>query len=119
MGGPVIDHRDSRSHERLDCGPARSDSVRVAATAEGASSCKRVSGADLAGAEGHGITSEKKSLHAQEQDTPEGRQRRQNWQEAIRAVAIEDLVFIDESGVTTQMSRAYGRMPRGHRLLGG
>ncbi len=31
-------------------------------------------------------------------------------------VPIEDLVFLDESGVTTQMTRNYGRAPRGQRV---
>ena len=71
---------------------------------------------DLVGAEGNGAAAQKKSLHAQEQDTAEARQRRQTWWEQIGAVDPERLVFVDESGVTTEMTRRYGRAPRGERV---
>jgi transposase len=100
----------------LDRDPARPDVGGVAATAGGRICFEREHGADLACTQSHGVTAKKKSLHAQEQETPEGRQKRQAWQEAIRTVAIEDLVFVDESGITTQMSRAYGRAPMGQRV---
>ena len=60
-----------------------------------------------------GPASEKKSLHALERDSEENRKRRQEFLEAIRSVPPEKLIFLDESGVTTQMTRLYGRAPRG------
>ena len=60
--------------------------------------------------------SKKKSLHAQERDTEANRQRRQAFQETLRTLAPEKLIFLDESGVTTQMTRARGRAPRGTRI---
>ena len=46
----------------------------------------------------------KKSLHAQEQDTEEGQRRRQAWREQVSQIDRERLVFLDESGVTTQLN---------------
>jgi len=57
-----------------------------------------------------------KSLHAQEQDTPQNRQRRQAWQEQSKRIDPRQWVFVDESGVTTEMTRRYGRVPRGERV---
>ena len=58
----------------------------------------------------------KKSLRAQEQDTPENRERREAWQEQLRQIDPRQLVLVDESGVTTEMTRRYGRAPRGERV---
>jgi transposase len=58
----------------------------------------------------------KKSPYAQEQDTPENRQRREAWQEQIKPVDPRLWVFVDESGATTEMTRRYGRAPRGERV---
>jgi len=60
--------------------------------------------------------SKKKSLHAQERDTEANRQRRQAFKETLRTLAPEKLIFLDESGVTTQMTRARGRAPHGTRI---
>jgi hypothetical protein len=60
--------------------------------------------------------SPKKSLHAQERDTEANRQRRQTFLENIRTITPEKLIFLDESGVTTQMTRLRGRAPRGRRI---
>ena len=75
--------------------------------------------ADLEGSAAHGTATEKKSLHAQEQDTEEGRRRRQEWWNTVSAIASEKLIFLDESGVTTEMTRAYGRARRGERVSEG
>ena len=40
------------------------------------------------------------------------------WREARAAVAPEDWVFVDESGVATDMARRYGRAPGGERARG-
>ena len=54
----------------------------------------------------------KTSLHAAEKDTVEGKAKRASWREQIAGVAPEDLVFLDESEVTTDMTRRYGRAQR-------
>jgi len=62
------------------------------------------------------MASQKKSLHAQERDTEANRQRREQFLEKIRSIPPEKLKFLDESGVTTQMTRAWGRAPGGERI---
>lgn len=64
----------------------------------------------------NGFTTEKKSLYAAERDTEANRQRRQAFLERLRTIAPEKLIFLDESGVTTQMTRAWGRAPKGERI---
>ncbi len=59
----------------------------------------------------------KKTLHAAEQDRPDVKAAREVWREDQSALAISSLVFVDESGFTTNMVRRYGRCPIGQRLL--
>ena len=63
-----------------------------------------------------GVASEKKSLHARERDTEANQQRRAAFVEKLGTIAPEKLIFLDESGVTTQMTRAWGRAPKGERI---
>jgi transposase len=66
-------------------------------------------------------TWKKRSLSAAEQDRADVAQARANWQidetTGIGGIALERLVFIDESAVLTNMARRYGRSPRGQRAL--
>lgn len=50
----------------------------------------------------------KKTLRAQEQDSAENLWLRQGWWELVAEVDPAYLVFVDESGVTTEMTRRYG-----------
>src|SRR5499433_2606026 len=59
---------------------------------------------------------EKKSLPARERDSEAHQQRRPAFLETLRPLAPEKLMFLDESGVTTQMTRMWGRAPRGERI---
>ena len=70
----------------------------------------------MAGATAAAAAAQKKSLHAQEQDTPENQRRRAAWWEALSKIDPVRLVFLDESGVTTEMTRRYGRALRGERV---
>ena len=36
----------------------------------------------------------------------------------MKRLRVEDLVFVDESGITTKLTRLYGRAPAGERALG-
>lgn len=70
----------------------------------------------MARAEADGSPAQKKSLHATERDTEENRRRREAFVAEIGQVAPEDLIYLDESGVSTQMTRLYARAPRGERV---
>jgi transposase len=62
------------------------------------------------------ISRKKKTYHASERDSPRVQEKRQEFQEKLAAVDPEHLVFIDETGATTAMSRTYGRAPVGERV---
>ena len=68
------------------------------------------------GAQEDGFASEEKSLHARERDTEANRQRRAAFVEKLGTIPPEKLIFLDESGVKTQMTRAWGRAPKGERI---
>ena len=72
--------------------------------------------AGLADSEAARPAAEKKSLHATERDTEENRGRREEFLARIASINPKRLVFQDESGVTTSMTRLYGRAPRGVRI---
>jgi transposase len=56
-------------------------------------------------------------IHAAEQQRPDVQARRAAWTIEQLGWKASQLVFIDESGVRTNMARQYGRAPRGHRLV--
>jgi len=68
-------------------------------------------------AEEVGAGAKKKSLHAAEQDRPDVHARRQAWHDQLKNVPVEKLVFLDESGARTNMTRLYGRAPVGQRVV--
>ncbi len=70
----------------------------------------------VAGVAGNEFPAEKKSLHAAERDTEENRKRRAEFLEKIRATSPERLIYLDESGVTTSMTRLYARSRDGSRI---
>jgi transposase len=63
-----------------------------------------------------GLLRKKKSLHVVERDTEANRERRKEFLEAIRTIWPERLIYLDESGVTTSMTRLYGRCLGGQRI---
>src|SRR6478609_6738087 len=63
-----------------------------------------------------GLPLKKKSKHASERDTPEGREERREFAEDVEPIEPKRLVFVDETGVTTAMTPAYGRAPKGERV---
>ena len=63
-----------------------------------------------------GAAVEKKSLHAIERDTEANRVKREQFLQRIRTTAPERLIFLDESGVTTSMTRLRGRCVGGRRI---
>lgn len=64
------------------------------------------------------ITRKKKSLHAQERDTPRVRRKRRAFRKEVATLDPASLVFVDETGANTAMTRTYGRAPRGQRVKG-
>lgn len=65
---------------------------------------------------GDETATKKKSLHATEQDTKEIRRQREEWEETTRQIDPARLIFLDETGATTEMTRRYGRATRGERV---
>ena len=64
-----------------------------------------------------GLATKKKSLIAAEQDREDVARAREEWRSAQVNMKAEQLVFIDESGASTKMTRLYGRCPSGERLV--
>jgi transposase len=61
----------------------------------------------------------KKTLHAAEQDRPDVAAARAAWRDEVIAAADPDrLVFLDESGLDTRLTRTHARAPRGRRAIG-
>ena len=59
-----------------------------------------------------------KTLRASEQERAEIQQERAVFCEQVRRLDAKELVFIDETGITTAMTRRYARAPRGERARG-
>ena len=64
-----------------------------------------------------GLELEKKVLRAAEQDRPDVKEKRQQWRQRQPQFDRSKLVFIDETWASTNMSRRYGRCPKGQRLV--
>jgi transposase len=61
----------------------------------------------------------KKTAHASKQERPDLLKRREAWFEDQLDLDPETLVFADETGLSTNMARRYGRAPRGERCRSG
>lgn len=59
----------------------------------------------------------KKSLHAAEQERNDVRAARTKWKREQPQLDAKKLIFIDETGTSTNMTRARGRCRRGKRLV--
>lgn len=64
------------------------------------------------------LTRTKKTLQAQERDRPENPSKRQAFGATVAEIDPHRLVFVDETGTNTAMTRAYGRASRGERVVG-
>jgi transposase len=65
-----------------------------------------------------GLPRKKKTPRAEEQDRPEVQEQRREFRERLAGVDPQRLVFVDECGVNTAMTRTYGRAPAGQRVEG-
>ena len=63
------------------------------------------------------FAAQKKTLRAAEQDRPNVKQRRDEWQSRRDGIDPRRFRFIDESGAKTNMIRTHGRCTMGQRLL--
>ena len=64
------------------------------------------------------LNRKKKTLHASEAETERVQNLRREYWTTIGEVRLEDLVFIDETGVNLAMTRRYARAFRGKRAYG-
>jgi transposase len=64
------------------------------------------------------LTRKKTVLHAQERDSAEVRRKRQELRDEMAGIDPRRLVFVDESGANTAMTRTRGRAPVGERVHG-
>jgi transposase len=62
------------------------------------------------------LSRKKKVLRADEQDRPDVQEKRQAFREELAGVDPQRLVFVDESGANTAMTRTDGRAPVGERV---
>jgi transposase len=62
------------------------------------------------------LTRKKKTLAAQEQQSPRVQAQRRAFKKKLAQVDPAHLVFVDENGATTAMTRTYGRAPQGERV---
>jgi transposase len=107
---------DPRVDGAADAAAAGPDAAGTAAATGTGAAAAPERGLDLGTAAALGAAAQKKSLRAQEQDTGENLWRRQGWWEQIAELDPACLVFLDESGVTTEMTRRYGWAPRPQRV---
>ena len=72
----------------------------------------------MQGAQSPRFGQKEKTLRAAEQDRADVAEQRASWHADLAGVAPERLVFIDETGIDTRMTRAHGRAARGRRVPG-
>lgn len=56
-------------------------------------------------------------MHAAEQERPDVAEARRQWKDDQARLDPAKLVFVDETGASTQMARLYGRARRGRRVV--
>ncbi len=64
------------------------------------------------------LTRKKKTFYATERDTPRVRKLRQEIRQLLQQINLENLVFVDETGVNLAMTRLYARALKGKRAVG-
>jgi transposase len=65
-----------------------------------------------------GLGAEEKALRAAEQEREDVAEARARWRAELAGIDPRRLVFLDETGIDTRLTRAYGRAPRGQRAVG-
>ena len=64
-----------------------------------------------------GISRLKKTLHASEQEREDVQAARTEWKGNQPVLDVTKLVFLDETGASTNMTRTRGRAPKGERCV--
>jgi transposase len=64
----------------------------------------------------HGLTVKKKTVHASEQERADVVAARETWRQMQQGLDPTKLVFLDESGVKTNMARRHGRAKKGKKV---
>ena len=72
----------------------------------------------MPGAEEPGPRAKEKALRAAERDRADVAAARATWRAELAGVDPRRLVFVDESGIDTRMTRSRARAPRGRRAVG-
>jgi len=85
----------ARANQGMDPGPVGLHAGGVAATVVGGTGIGGEPLSPMDGAEGDGTVSEKKSLHAAEQDTPASQLRRSLWRQETHQIDPWKLIFLD------------------------
>src|SRR3954453_7724551 len=70
------------------------------------------------GAEGARLGAEEKTVEAAEQDREDVAEARRAWRDELAGIDPARLVFIDETGIDTRMTRPYARAAKGTRAVG-
>ena len=70
----------------------------------------------MAAAAQNGFAAQKEALHASARDSEANRKQRAEFAARTGAIAPERLIFLDESGVTTSMTRLRARSTGGGRI---
>ena len=72
----------------------------------------------MPGAQDPRLGPEEKTLRAAEQDREDVAEARTAWHAELAGIAPERLVFVDETGIDTRMTRTHARAARGRRAPG-
>jgi hypothetical protein len=70
------------------------------------------------GTEGARPRAQEKTVKAAERDREDVAEARRAWRAELAGVDPTRLIFIDETGIDTRMTRAYARAAKGQRAVG-
>src|SRR3954447_13971647 len=115
---PEAGGRRGRDAGRPGGGAERRDARRVRRPAGGPHRGPAQPLGPVPGAEGAGPCPQEKALKAAERDREDVAEARRAWRAELAGVDPARLVFIDETGIDTRMTRAYARAAKGQRAVG-
>ena len=117
-GGTEAGGRRGRDAGHPGGGAERRDARRVRRPAGGPHRGPAQPLGPVPGAEGAGPRPQEKALKAAERDREDVAEARRAWRAELAGVDPARLVFIDETGIDTRMTRAYARAAKGQRAVG-